>query len=163
MVIFPTDKSAKLAIDTPSNYVSIMEKHLEGAQEVSAEDHNQIEIVLNAYMKSWFLILQGNSRLRNNFISTNNDVAPLYGLCKDHKPMDNEVLGPPTRPVCGAVTSCNYRISYFLSQFLKPLTREAPETCESTEDLLSRIHECNENEDLQDCIIGSMDVEALYP
>ena len=96
VVIFPTDKSAKLAIDTPSNYVSIMEKHLEGAQEVSAEDHNQIETVLNAYMKSWFLILQGNSRLRNNFISRNNDVAPLYGLRKDHKSMDNEVLGPPT-------------------------------------------------------------------
>ena len=67
------------------------------------------------------------------------------------------------RPVCGGIVSCNYRISYFLSQFLKPLIKEAAERCDSTEDLLYRTQYCNENTDLSNCIVGSMDVEALYP
>ena len=67
------------------------------------------------------------------------------------------------RPVCGGIVSCNYRISYFLSQFLKPIIKEATETCDSTEDLLYRTQFCNENEDLGKCMVGSMDVEALYP
>ena len=33
----------------------------------------------------------------------------------------------------------------------------------STEDLLSKIEDVNINEDLSECIIGSMDVAALYP
>ena len=59
--------------------------------------------------------------------------------------------------------SCNYRISYFLSQIIKPLIQASTEICESTEDLLSKIHSVNETEDLNGCIIGSMDVVALYP
>ena len=108
-------------------------------------------------------MLGGDDRLRRNFKAINNQIPPLYGLRKDHKPFDDEFKGPPMRPVCGGIVSCNYRISYFLSQFLKPLIKEAAETCDSTEDLLYRTQYCNENTDLSNCIVGSMDVEALYP
>ena len=37
------------------------------------------------------------------------------------------------------------------------------EPCTSTEDLLSRISDLNNTEDLSNCIVGSMDVKALYP
>ena len=45
---------------------------------------------------------------------------------------------------------------------LRPLIKESADVCESTEDLLSRIRECNQQENLDKCIVGSMDVEALY-
>ena len=45
---------------------------------------------------------------------------------------------------------------------LRPLVKQAEETCESTEDLLSKITECNESENLTRSILGSMDVKALY-
>ena len=95
-----------------------------------------------------------------NFITSNNDIPPLYGLREDHKVITDEIKGPP---VCGAVTSSNFRISYFLSQIIIPLIQLAPECCDITEDLLSKIHLIDETEDLTGCILGSMDVEALYP
>ena len=54
-------------------------------------------------------------------------------------------------------------MSYLLSLFLQPILITSEVTCSSTEDLLYRIDNCNKNEDLRDCIIGSFDVEALYP
>ena len=71
--------------------------------------------------------------------------------------------GPPTRPVCGAIVSSNYRISHFLSSMLRPLINAAPTVCDSTEDMLYRIRECNQQQDLQNSVVGSMDVTALYP
>ena len=46
---------------------------------------------------------------------------------------------------------------------IRPLIRESPDVCDSMEDLLSRVKECNENSDLEQSTLGSMDVEALYP
>eukprot|EP00794_Sanderia_malayensis_P016493 gene16493-18133_t len=90
-------------------------------------------------------------------------IPPLYGLRKDHKACIDQEKGPPTRPVCGANVSSNYRISHFLSMVIRPFFKESVEVCESTEDLLSRIKECNKHQDLSRSIIGSMDVVALYP
>ena len=116
-------------------------------------------------MKAWSRIMNIPQRVAWNYQATNTMVPPLYGLRKDHKaiPPGDESKGPPQRPVCGAVVSCNYRISHFLSSIIRPIIEMADEPCNSTEDLLSRIQEVNENEDLEGCIIGSMDVKALYP
>ena len=82
---------------------------------------------------------------------------------KDHKTSLDVIKGHPLRPVCGAIISCNYRISHFLSSIIKPFINEAEEPCNSTEDLLYRISTCNRENDVKYCIIGSFDVKALYP
>lgn len=46
---------------------------------------------------------------------------------------------------------------------MKPLIGDAEEVCDSTEDLLHRIEDCNQRKNLDNCIIASMDIEALYP
>ena len=69
---------------------------------------------------------------------------------------------PPQRPVCGAVVACNYRMSHFISTILQPVIQQAKYPCNSTEDMLSRVKRVNETVDLTNCIIGSMDVKALY-
>ena len=163
IVIFPTDKSSSLSVDTPTNYVTSMQKHYQNMPEITTVEYEHVEKLLNSHMTAWFNILGGSERLCRNYQATNNDTPPLYGLRKDHKQFNDLKLGPPTRPVCGAIVSCNNRISYFLSQILKPLTKSSSETCDSTEDLLHRIKVCNETEDLAGCVVGSMDVEALYP
>ena len=105
-------------------------------------------------------------RAPHDYQSVNHDIPyPRYGLRKDHKsvPGGDEEKGPPQRPVCGAVVASNYQISHFISQSIRPIIDQAEEPSTSTEDLLSRIEHVNENEDIEDCVIGSMDVKALYP
>ena len=140
-----------------------MQEHIEGMREVQMTDYEEVDKILNVHMKLWCKIMNASDRLSHNYQTTNNEVPPLYGMRKDHKEFDDLEKGPPTRPVCGAIVACNYRISYFISQFLKPLVKSAPEACTSTEDLLHRINECNNNNDLNNHIVGSMDVKALYP
>ena len=163
VVCYPTDKSGRLSIETPTNYIESMRPHLQGMKEVTQIDYDNTENLLNAHMSAWCTIMKGDDRTTNNFQSTNNMIPPVYGLRKDHKDFEDINKGPPTRPACGAVVASNYRISHFLSMIFRPLIKESVDVCESTEDLLSRIRECNQQQNLDKCIVGSMDVKALYP
>ena len=57
----------------------------------------------------------------------------------------------------------NFRLSHFISTILQPVIQQQKYTCSSTEDMLSRVKKINEEVDLKNCVIGSMDVKALYP
>ena len=125
-----------------------MQPHLQGMKEVTQIDYDNTEKLLNAHMSAWCTIMKGDDRTTNNFQSTNNMTPPVYGLRKDHKDFEDVNKDPPTRPVCGAVVASNYRISHFLSMIFRPLIKESVDVCESTEDLLSRIRECNQQQNL---------------
>ena len=43
------------------------------------------------------------------------------------------------------------------------MIQQAKHPCNSTEDMLSRVREINDTVNLDNCVIGSMDVKALYP
>ena len=163
IVIFPTDKSGTFTVNTPENYIDGIKPHLNDTEEVTMDTYRKTEELLNAHMIAWCKITNMRERMRRNFIAKNNAIPPEYGLPKDHKTFEDQVKGPPVRPVCGAVVSANYRISYFMSMLLKPFVKLAEEACDSTEDLLYRIEKCNQEEDITNSIIGSFDVDALYP
>ena len=57
-------------------------------------------------------------RIKDNMMNSNCSAPPLYGLRKDHKVHDDEVVGPPSCPVCVANSSFNYRLSHILSLIL---------------------------------------------
>lgn len=162
IVCFPTDKSGKLSVDSVSNYIESMATHHEDMAASSLSEYQNIETNLNAHITAWGNVFNINKRAKNSFVATNNIVAPLYGLRKDHKRFDDATKGPPLRPVCGAVVNNNMRISYFLSSILRPIIALSDDVCDNTDDMLSRVAKCNEA-DLSKCIVGSMDVEALYP
>ncbi|CAI9731151.1 Hypothetical predicted protein [Octopus vulgaris] len=103
-------------------------------------------------MMMWTVVLGPQKRTANNFQAWNNDIPALYGLRKDHKVTTDPIAGPPTRPVFGANIASNYRMSYFLSMIIRPIIRMSPDICDSTEDLLSRINDCNNTCDLTGCI-----------
>ena len=114
-------------------------------------------------MTAWCNIMRSSDRVRNNFVSVNNKVPPIYGLRKDHKAYDDPREGPPTRPICGAKIASSRKISNFLSMILKPFLKASPTSCESTEDLQSQVNLANSTGKLDKAIIGSMDAKALYP
>ena len=165
IVCFQTDKSGSISVDTPENYVESMKEHLEGTIPSTEEEYVKTEKLLNAHTMTWSRIMKFNKKVANNFVTENNEIPPLYGLRKDHKtiPAGDEEKGPPQRPVCGAVVASNYRLSHFISTILQPVIQQAKHPCNSTEDMLSRVRRVNETVDLSNCIIGSMDVKALYP
>ena len=65
--------------------------------------------------------------------------------------------------MCGAVIASNFRLSHFISTILQPIIQQQKYPCNSTEDLLGKVKKINEDINLENCIIGSMDVKALYP
>ena len=131
----------------------------------SEEEYEKTEKLLNAHMQVLSRVLCFDKRVAQSFITENNEIPPLYGLRKDHKeiPEGEEEKGPPQRPVCGAVVASNYRLSHFVSTILQPVIQLEKYNCNSTEDLLGRVRKVNGEMDLKNCIIGSMDVKALYP
>ena len=132
-------------------------------EKVTSEEYRQIENEINSHMYAWCNIIHADERVRRSLQMAGNEVPPQYGLRKDHKQFEDPVKGPPLRPVCGAVIASNYRMSYFLSMILKPYIKQVEQIFDSTSDMLARVERCNKEKDLKNCIIGSFDVEALYP
>ncbi|CAI9725635.1 Hypothetical predicted protein [Octopus vulgaris] len=153
VICLPTDKSGRMSIDSLPNYIQAMQPHIANTKVTTVQAHEEREKVLNAHMMMWTIVLGPQKRTAKNFQAWNNDIPALYGLRKDHKGFTDPIAGPPTRPVCGANIASNYRISYFLSMIIRPIIRMSPDVCDSTEDLLSRISDCNKTCDLTGCIV----------
>ena len=118
-----------------------MQPHLQGMEEVTTNDYDNTEKLLNAHISTWCTIMKGDDRTTNNFQLTNDMIPLICGLIKYHKIVQDVKKGPPTKPVCGAVIASNYRISHFLSLILRPLIKESIDVCEST-------GECNQQQSL---------------
>ena len=57
-------------------------------------------------------------RIKDNMIASNCSAPPLCGLRKNHQVHDDKVVGPPSRPVCGANSSFNYRLPHIIGLIL---------------------------------------------
>ena len=172
-VIFQTDKSGRFSVDTVSNYKAACQPHTVNDEVITEEEHLKLQEQANAHSVFWTRMLQAgtetaesaNSRIKRNMLTHDSAVAPLYVLRKDHKPCDDETLGPPTRPVCGASVAYNRRLAHLLSMLIKPIWRNNEGTCTSTEDMMASIQKVNERlaETGEDAVVISLDVKALYP
>ena len=60
-------------------------------------------------------------RIRSNLQVENNGIAPMYALRKDHKPCEDEIKGPKTRPVCGGSSAYNRKLSHLISMMIRPI------------------------------------------
>ena len=75
---------------------------------------------------------------------------------------------PKSRPIVGASKGLTTALGELVSDILEPVARAEPDPKEaqSTEELMSAIKEANlkmKEKEVNECVIGSMDVEALYP
>ena len=175
VVIFQTDKSGRFSIDTVDNYREACANHIpEEDTVISEEEYSECQREINAHSGMWTRILKAGEnvsggkikaadRIRKNLTVQNHSTAPLYALRKDHKAYDDQVKGPPTRPVCAANSAYNSRLSHMVCNILKPVWRSNEHACESTEDLLAAVTSLNNNRLNGSIIVGSLDVKALYP
>jgi hypothetical protein len=179
-----TDKSGKLSINTPENYDKASQKHVAADKIFPEEDLSSQERTLNhhTYQVARFLGVGSTqsdvqakkmrSALKNTMI-----LPPiLYCTPKDHKVLKpgEEHLGPPGRPICGAREAPNAQLSMLLAHVINAAVDDLKKTQDtescSTEDMIAALEQLNNNNDIpeeqqqeQQLIIGSMDVEALYP
>ena len=93
----------------------------------------------------------------------NHGLAPLYTLRKDHKPCQDEVKGPKTRPVCGGASAYNRKFSHLISMMIRPLWQEADTVATNTEEMMAAFQDINAKEITNEILVGSADVKALYP
>lgn len=171
LVVFQTDKSGRFSVDSPENYRNSVQPHIGMDTEVDETERGEIEDILNAHGISWTRILTAGGytghedRIKDNMIGSNVPAPPLYGLRKDHKAHGDTVVGPPSRPVCGASSSPNSRLSHLISLILSEVWQRDREgsVCMNTEEMMSDISHVNSNGLSEKTIIGSTDVKALYP
>ena len=102
-------------------------------------------------MKLWSNISKFKQRV--NFQTNNSEIR----LRKDH-----EAIPPLSEELVSTPDSCMwcYWVSYCISSVIRPIIEFVPESCNSTDNLLSRINELK-NQDYSDSVIGSMDFETL--
>ena len=173
IVIFQTDKSGRFAVDTHENYILATTPHVENDIVVDEKEHDEVQRMANAHTAMWLRFSKAGecsrsdseyNRIKSSLKVNNHGYAPLYTLRKDHKKAEDPNIGPPTRPVCGGSAGYNHKISHLLGYFLRPVWQEGETVCTSTEEMLAAIEEVNMSGKLdQKCVIGSIDVKALYP
>ena len=112
---------------------------------------HEIQALTNGHTSSWTKILgvgefwNHTSRIRETTINKGDNVAPLYILLKDHKPVvEGEV--PKTRPVCSSQQGLNFHLQNILNDLVEPTAEEVCGGIEvsSTEDLLHDLDKLNE-------------------
>ena len=170
IVIFETDKSKRFACDTTDNYKLLGETHVSNDEVVTIAETKRFEKEINAHTEMWLRILNAGAktghydRIKTSMKTKNNPPAPLSILRKDHKQFENPVIGPPGRPVCGGDVSYNKKLSHLMSMLLTDVYVGEKTVCASTEELLAEVEIINNEGELDNTyIVGSMDVEALYP
>ena len=149
--------------------------HTEGDKKIDWRELSEAQRELRAHSRALARIFnigrgQGRknaARCYDNLSSWANDAPILRCVAKTHKPVGDDGV-PKSRPICGAATGMTTPVSEILSDILEPLTRTVEDSVEaqSTEELLRKIEETNNNLDgvnQEDVAVGSMDVTALYP
>ena len=102
--------------------------------------------------------------LREGVYSHGSTPGKLYGLVKDHKPVETSSKLPPLREVVSGSGSNTEFLSAFVDHHLKAEVKKLPSYIEDTPDLLREIEKRNDLGPLPPHAIPvSMDVVALYP
>ena len=90
-MLYQTDKSSKLCLDTVDNYVYCMRSHVINDPIVTPEDVRKGEMIMNNHTRQWVRICkigsnQGQTwRVNRALITTYSTIPILTGLRKDHK------------------------------------------------------------------------------
>ena len=176
IVVFKSDKSGKLTVDSLENYSEAILGHTEADVEIGMEDVKKIEENMNDHLRQLNKIFnvgeKWNQQKRVAEASTSTNVLPpaFYGLRKDHKkvPDDRKEKGPPLRPICSAREAPNSRVSNFISKII-----------DDAADIIDDSHEVKSSEEMRadfekynrevsdtkkkKCKVLSQDMKALFP
>ena len=145
LIIMKTDKSGKFAVTNREKYERLGEAHTGKDRKIGDDEAREKERVINGHTSMWLKMTclgeahNHEDRARESKLSKSLNLADMYLLLKDHK----ETLS--TRPV---VTGCNSNtlgLSNIVAELLESVcnSMSSPYEVISTEDMLSRIEDCN--------------------
>ena len=149
VVVFQTDKSGKLAADSPENYAEAARPHIEKDEIVTKKDYEDIEKLINAHSIFWMRMLKvgedtgDQERYKQSMKTEDSKRSTLYMFRKDHKHCKDSEKGPQVRPLCDVSDSYGHKLSYFISNILKEVTDREKTVCNSTEDMLKNNQQAN--------------------
>ena len=163
-VVVQSDKSKQLTANTKQNYLERLSAHTQGDDLVNLDEKDKIERELNATTLQFGRILNLGekwnasgrhwTRVKNALRTRSCLNPPLYGMPKDHKavPPEENHLGPPLRPVCGATESANGALSELLTEILTVVGDKADKdgfNCLSNEELMAALTEVNQSSEVR--------------
>ena len=156
LVMFQTDKSGKMSVDTVDNYIEDVQHHIKDDRIIDAEEFARIEKKVNAHARFWCNMLNVGThvndvdRIKTSIKTHNSDFSNIYFYRKDHKPPLQKTLtngdttvSHPFRPLCDVSDSYSHKFSYLMCTILREITIESTTVCNSSEDLIARIQELN--------------------
>ena len=176
IVILRADKSGKFCRASMEAYCTMGDKHTASDTVVTWKDFEAAQRQIQGHLKGLNRVFNtgenhGEKGMERAWAAKELESSSIPGLSilvKDHKKRGADGLFP-TRPVCGANRSPNGELSEWISDIIDAAI-EVRGTSESisTEDLLSLIDSMagkirDDNLEMDDLFIGSLDVEALYP
>ena len=154
-MLYGTDKSGRLVLDTRANFLECMKPHYEGDRVISYERVLQSEPLINNHTKAWVKVLNmgmhaGDGqprRIQEALKVTHSNVAHLKGFRKDHKRTPDPTIGPPLRPVADGKVGPNAPLANLMTRLLKPVRegihKKVPTEILSTEEALHLIEKFN--------------------
>ena len=128
-MLYGTDKSGRLVLDTRDNFLRAMEPHYSGDQEVTYQAILNSEPLLNNHSKAWCKILNfganagtdQSQRIKEAMTVKHSNVANMKGLRKDHKLTPDPVKGPPLRAVVDGKVGPNAPLANLMARVLRPV------------------------------------------
>ena len=154
-MLYQTDKSGRMCLDTVENYIYCMQEHVVKDTVVTPDMVREGEILINNHARAWTRMAQIGRRNNhswrvNRALVTNfSTIPPLVGLRKDHKAdlQNNKVLGPKLRPLCPANIAPNAPLGNVIGMICRALADKhqvrAKTELISTEELMSSFEYTN--------------------
>jgi hypothetical protein len=153
-MLYNSDKSGFMVLDTKSNFLESMKSHYEGDIEATIANVVEAEKNINNTARVIADILcigkdvKHGKRCKDTLISNMTVIPNMQGFRKDHKAnVDNDPnKGPPLRPLCAANKSLNAPLGCVLSKILKCVGDE--KSVEQMTEILSTEELCRAVEDV---------------
>ena len=190
-IVYNSDKSGRIVLDTKTNYLRCMKEHYISDPVSNAEEVRKAEKVLNNHVRAWsgvFNIGEGigqKRRCARALISNYVTIPVLQGLRKDHKPnIDGDPsIGPKMRPLCAANKAPNANLGNLVAKVSKAVGDTIADSggeVISGEEMKRKIEDVNKARRVKtfkerpyrnappiqkpgELKVYSMDVSALYP
>ena len=181
IIVMRTDKSSKLAITDLETYIEMGSKHTNKDEVITMEEVTEREKIVNGHT-SMYIKMTGmgkvwghEPRMRASKITRSKNLASMFLQLKDHKAKLD------SRAIVTANSSNTVGLSNICSELMESIADavNSPTEVNSSEDMLSRIHQCNKDletlkkqkeergekltQDEMDIYLLGADVIALFP
>ena len=150
IVVTQSDKSSRMCVLTPEQYLKSGKVHTDNDLEINWEKVKTLQNQVNSTV--WWLskILNhardtDEERMQRNIQNNNCELAEMYLLLKDHKKWSADSdSAVPSRPVVSGNDTYNVHLSELLSEILEPVSKEiCGAEIASTEDALCEFTQIN--------------------